>query len=60
MERGQKSGEAALKALSQANGKIASVDLSRAAPETYPKIKKQLTTIEELCKQLWAKLATLE
>jgi ElaB/YqjD/DUF883 family membrane-anchored ribosome-binding protein len=60
MERGQKSGEAALKALSQANGKIASVDLSRAAPETYPKIKKQLDTIENLCKQLRAKLATLE
>lgn len=60
MERGQKSGEAALKALSQANGKIASVDLSRAAPETYPKIKKQLGTIEDLCKQLRAKLATLE
>lgn len=59
MERGQKSGEAALKALSQANGKIASVDLSRAAPETYPKIKKQLGTIEDLCKQLRAKLETL-
>lgn len=59
-ERGQKSGEAALKALSQANGKIASVDMSRAAPETYPKIKKQLDTIESLCKQLRAKLATLE
>lgn len=60
MERGQKSGEAALKALSQANGKIASADMSRAAPETYPKIKKQLDTIEDLCKQLRAKLATLE
>lgn len=59
-ERGQKSGEAALKALSQANGKIASVDMSRAAPETYPKIKKQLDTIEGLCKQLRTKLATLE
>lgn len=60
MERGQKSGEAALKALSQANGKIASVDMSRAAPESYPKIKKQLDTIEDLCRQLRAKLATLE
>lgn len=60
MEKGQKSGEAALKALSQANGKIASVDLSRAAPETYPKIKKQLDTIEKLCDQLRAKLAELE
>lgn len=60
MEKGQKSGEAALKALSQANGKIASVDLSRAAPETYPKIKKQLDTIEKLCDQLRTKLAELE
>ena len=59
MEKGQKSGEAALKALSQANGKIASVDLSRAAPDTYPKIKKQLDTIEGLCKQLRTKLAEL-
>lgn len=60
MEKGQKSGEAALKALSQANGKIASVDLSRAAPETYPKIKKQLDTIEKLCDHLRAKLAELK
>lgn len=60
MEKGQKSGEAALKSLSQANGKIASVDLSRASPETYPKIKKQLDTIEKLCEQLRVKLAELE
>lgn len=60
MEKGQKSGEAALRALSQANGKIASVDLSRATPDTYPKIKKQLDTIEGLCKQLRTKLAELE
>lgn len=60
MEKGQKSGEAALRALSQANGKIASVDLSRATPDTYPKIKKQLDTIEGLCKQLRSKLAELE
>lgn len=60
MEKGQRSGEAALKALSQANGKIASVDLSRASPETYPKIRKQLDTIEVLCEQLRMKLADLE
>lgn len=60
MEKGQRSGEAALKALSQANGKIASVDLSRASPETYPKIRKQLDTIEGLCEQLRMKLADLE
>ena len=60
MANGQKSGEAALKALSQANGKIASVDLSRAAPDTYPKIKKQLDTIEGLCTQLRSKLTGLE
>ncbi|WP_337056843.1 ParB/RepB/Spo0J family partition protein [Pseudomonas sp. USHLN015] len=60
MDKGQRSGEAALKSLSQANGKIASVDLSRASPETYPKIKKQLDTIEGLCEQLRMKLADLE
>ncbi|MGN5596006.1 hypothetical protein [Stutzerimonas nitrititolerans] len=60
MEKGQRSGEAALKALSQANGKIASVDISRASPETYPKIRKQLDTIEGLCEQLRMKLADLE
>lgn len=60
MEKGQKSGEAALKALSQANGKIASVDLSRATPSTYPKIKKQLDTIEDLCSRLRIKLEELE
>jgi ElaB/YqjD/DUF883 family membrane-anchored ribosome-binding protein len=59
-EKGQKSGEASLKALAQANGKIASVDLTRAAPETYGKIKKQLDTIETLCTQLRAKLNELE
>ncbi|MFH2135703.1 MAG: hypothetical protein ABII81_11115 [Pseudomonadota bacterium] len=60
MEKGQKSGEAALKALSQANGKIASVDLSRAAPSSYLKIKKQLDTIENLCSKLRATLKELE
>lgn len=59
-EKGQRSGEAALKALSQANGKIASVDLSRAAPRTYPKIKKQLDTIEAVCSELRTKLAELQ
>jgi hypothetical protein len=59
MAKGQKSGEAALRALSQANGKIASVDLSKAAPTTYGKIKKQLDTIEDLCTHLREKLAEL-
>jgi hypothetical protein len=59
MAKGQKSGEAALRALSQANGKIASVDLSKAAPTTYAKIAKQLDTIEGLCTQLREKLAEL-
>ncbi|MCA8021974.1 ParB/RepB/Spo0J family partition protein [Burkholderia metallica] len=59
-EKGQKSGEAALKSLSQANGKIAAVDLSKAAPETYSKIRKQLETIESLCESLRLKLDNLE
>jgi hypothetical protein len=59
MAKGQKSGEAALRALSQANGKIASVDLSKATPATYSKIAKQLDTIEDLCTNLREKLAEL-
>jgi ParB-like chromosome segregation protein Spo0J len=60
IEKGQRSGEAALKALAIANGKIASVDLARASPDTYSKIGKQLDAIEVLCNQLRKKLKALE
>lgn len=59
-EKGQKSGEAALKALSQANGKMVSVDLSKASPATYGNIGKQLDAIEGHCKTLRSKLSDLE
>jgi hypothetical protein len=54
--KGQKDGEAALKALADANAKMVSVDLGRAAKKTYPAIKKQLDTIEGLLARLRAKL----
>lgn len=54
--KGQKDGEAALKALAEANAKMVSVDLGRAAKKTYPAIKKQLDTIEGLLTRLKTKL----
>jgi ParB-like chromosome segregation protein Spo0J len=54
--KGQKDGEAALKALAEANAKMVSVDLTRASSKTYPAIKKQLDTIEGLLVRLRAKL----
>ncbi|WP_165488665.1 MULTISPECIES: ParB/RepB/Spo0J family partition protein [Dyella] len=60
MHKGQKSGEAALKLLSQAHGKLISVDMSRAAPDTYPKIGKQLDAIENQCASIRSKLSALD
>ena len=59
-DKGQKSGESAFKALVQANGKMAAVDLSRASKDTYGKIKKQLDTIDDLSKKLRTQLTQLE
>ncbi len=57
--KGQKDGEAALKAITEANAKLVSVDLVRASVKTYPAIRKQLLTIEGLLKKLQAKLEAL-
>lgn len=57
--KGQKDSEAALKAVTEANTKLISVDLARASTKTYPAIKKQLLTIENLVKKLQAKLNEL-
>lgn len=43
--KGQKSGSAALKAVSQANSKLVSVDLTRADTSSHQAIKKQLEAI---------------
>jgi hypothetical protein len=58
--KGQKDGEAALKALSDANSKLCAVDLARASPKTYAGIKKQLDTIEALVTRLKAKFDELD
>ncbi len=57
--KGQKDGEAALKALTEANAKLVSVDLTRATRSTYTAIGKQLQTIEGLVARLKAKLAEI-
>lgn len=58
--KGQKDSEAALKALSEANSKLVSVDLTRAGISTYGGIRKQLEAIESLAGKLKAKLTELE
>ena len=57
--KGQKDGKAALKAVTEANTKLLSVDLSRAAVETYAGISKQLESIEDRAKKLRDQLAEL-
>lgn len=59
-EKGQKSGEAALKAVSQAHSKLVSVDLSKASPQTYAGIRKQLEAIQGLANKLMGKLDEYE
>ncbi|WP_439570749.1 hypothetical protein [Sphingomonas sp.] len=57
--KGQKDGEAALKAVTEANAKLVSIDLSRASKSTYDAIGKQLNTIEALVQKLQTKLTEL-
>lgn len=45
LDKGNKSGGAALKALTQAHAKLAEVDLSKAAESTYDSLEKQLDAI---------------
>lgn len=44
-ERGQKTGNAALKAVTAANAKLAEVDLSKTDPKTYTALGKQLDSV---------------
>jgi len=58
-EKGQRSGDAALKSISQAHSKLVSVDLSRAGANTYPSILKQLEGITILTAKLTETLKAL-
>lgn len=46
-ERGRKSGQAALKAITAANSRLTEADVSRASPTTYGAIEKQLDQISK-------------
>ena len=56
LNRGRKTGQAALKAVQQAHAKLASVDLSKADKATHAKIIKQLQAIKALAETLENKL----
>lgn len=56
-ERDQKSGNAALKAVTAAHAKLNEVDLTRATPQSYPAIGKQLDAIVTRATELKARLA---
>ena len=60
MERGQKSGQAALKAVQQAHAKLIAVDVQRAAEDTRAPMRKQLEAINQLSAQLIAKIDTFK
>lgn len=57
IDKGQRSGKAALKSVQQAHAKLASVDISRAEKSTIPKISKQLEAIKSLVEGLEKKIA---
>lgn len=57
IDKGQRSGKAALKSVQQAHAKLASVDLSKADKSTVPKISKQLDAIKALVDGLETKIA---
>lgn len=54
--RGQKSGQAALKAVQQAHAKLMAVDVQRAALETRAPMRKQLEAIAQLTEALVKKI----
>jgi len=58
-EKDKKSGNAALKAISAANAKLAEVDLSKASKETYDAIERQLVAIDQRVKLLQSKMANI-
>jgi hypothetical protein len=58
-EKDRKSGNAALKAVTAAHTRLVEVDLSRAAPETYQSIARQLEAITERAKVLRAQMDSI-
>lgn len=60
LDKGQRSGGAALKSVQQAHTKLASVDISRADKSTIPKISKQLEAIKRIVVELEGKIAKLK
>lgn len=60
LDKGQRSGGAALKSVQQAHTKLASVDISRADKSTIPKISKQLEAIKKIVAELEGKIAKLK
>lgn len=59
-EKGQKSGAAALKALTQVHSKLVAIDLSKADPKTYAGIEKQLHAILGLAQKLSEKVSEIK
>lgn len=57
LEKGKRSGNAALKSVTQAHSKLASVDISKADPKTLPGIAKQLAAIKALVVEMEATVA---
>tara|TARA_R110002051_G_scaffold2830_1_gene14762 strand:+ start:8156 stop:9484 length:1329 start_codon:yes stop_codon:yes gene_type:complete len=55
-DKGLKSEKAALKALSQANAKVAGVDVSMAGESTLPAMKKQIDAIRDTLKKIELKI----
>lgn len=55
-EQSQKSGRAALKAIAMAHAKLSEIDFSRALPETYAPMSKQMDAIEKRVAELKKKL----
>lgn len=55
-QAGRKSTKAALKAITQAHSKLASVDISTAAPDTYHGMLKQLESVAALVEKLQSKI----
>jgi hypothetical protein len=60
LDKGQRSGNAALKSIQQAHTKLASVDISKAEKSTVPKIAKQLEAIKALIGNLENTIAKLK
>jgi hypothetical protein len=59
VEKDERSGSAALKAVNTANAKLAEIDLSRAAKETYESIERQLESILHRATDLRARISKI-